>query len=139
MNGADSVEEPGGASTLRFHEGVKGAFEEVAGYSRAVRRGSRICVSGTTARETPLPPDTYGQALDCLGRVIEAVEGLGGSKGSIVRTRLYLAPGADWSQAAAAHRELLSDVSPANTLVFVAALVGSGLLIEVEADAEVLE
>ncbi len=139
MNGAGSLGEQGEPPTLRFREGAEGSYEELAGYSRAVRSGSRICVSGTTARETALAEDTYGQALDCFGRVIEAVEALGGTRGSIVRTRLYLAPGADWRQASAAHRTLLGDVMPANTLVFVSSLVGQRLLVEVEADAEVPE
>ncbi len=129
---------PGPPPARRFREGGDGSYEEAAGYSRAVRRGSSICVSGTTARGTPLPASTYDQTLDCLRRVISAVEALGGDRGSILRTRIYLAPGADWSEASAAHRELLGEVAPANTLLYVGALVGTGLLVEVEADAEVL-
>jgi enamine deaminase RidA (YjgF/YER057c/UK114 family) len=93
-------------------------------------------VSGTTARGEAVGSDTRGQALDCLQRVIASVERLGGRREEIVRTRMFLAPGADWEQAAQAHRELLGDIAPANTTLFVARLIGEGLLVEVEADAE---
>jgi enamine deaminase RidA (YjgF/YER057c/UK114 family) len=119
--------------TSRFAEG--GSFEEEAGYSRATRHGSLIAVSGTTCRPELAGLGTRVQAGDCLQRVVAAIERLGGSRAGIVRTRLFLAPAADWREACAAHREVLGDVAPANTTLFVHGLIGEGLLVEVEAEA----
>lgn len=117
----------------RFREG--GSQEEQAGYSRAARAGRVIAVSGTTCRPDVISQGTRAQALDCLRRVVEAVERLGGARPGIYRTRVYLAPAADWREASLAHREILGDVAPANTMLFVHALIGEGLLVEVEAEA----
>ena len=125
-------------SAWRFRDG--GGFEAEAGYSRAARRGRRIAVSGTTASgpggEAMHPGDTYRQARAALERALAALGALGGSPRDVLRTRLYLAPGADWRGAARAHAELLGEVAPANTTLFVAGLVGDGFLVEVEVDAE---
>lgn len=117
----------------RYQEG--GSFEEQAGYSRAVRHGPLIAVSGTTCRPELAHRGTADQAEDCLSRAIAAVERLGGSRDGIFRTRLYLAPGASWEEASAAHLRLLGAVAPANTTLFVHGLVGTGLLVEVEVEA----
>lgn len=117
----------------RLREG--GSNEEEAGYSRAVRRGRLIAVSGTTCSPDVLDLGTYAQTADCLQHVLAAVERLGGSRSGIFRTRLFLAPGADWRAASRAHRELLGTVAPANTTLFVHSLIGDGLLVEVEANA----
>ncbi|MFM7146094.1 MAG: Rid family hydrolase, partial [Actinomycetales bacterium] len=109
------------------------------GYSRGARVGDLIAISGTTA----LPVggisvgamDTYAQAHQCLHRAITAALKLGASRSSILRTRIYLVPLANPEQASQAHRDLLGDVSPANTLVVVAGLVGDDLLVEVELEA----
>lgn len=122
-----------GQSRQRFREG--GSFEEAAGYSRAVRVGQLIAVSGTTCRPEVAGQGTRAQALDCLQRIVAAVERLGGSRDGIYRTRLFLAPGADWQEAGSAHQEMLGDVAPANTTLFVYSLIGDALLVEAEADA----
>lgn len=122
-----------GQSRQRFREG--GSFEDEAGYSRAVRTGQLISVSGTTCRSEVIGLGTRAQALDCLQRIVAAVERLGGSRDGIYRTRLFLAPGADWREAGSAHRQVLGDVGPANTTLFVYSLIGDGLLVEAEADA----
>jgi enamine deaminase RidA (YjgF/YER057c/UK114 family) len=123
----------------RHHRDGSG-WEELAGYSRAVRRFGRIAVSGTTATgpdgRALHPGDTYGQARVALGRAITAVEALGGRLEDVVRTRLFLSPAADWEAAARAHAELLGQVAPANTMLHVAGLIGDGFLVEVEVDAE---
>lgn len=116
-----------------FREG--GSFEDQAGYSRAVRSGRLIAVSGTTCRPEFAARDTRAQTEDCLRRVIAAVERLGGGRTDIVRTRLFLTPDADWQTATSVHREMLGDVAPANTTLFVHALIGPDLLVEVEAEA----
>jgi enamine deaminase RidA (YjgF/YER057c/UK114 family) len=119
--------------TRRYTEG--GSFEDEAGYSRAVRHGQLIAVSGTTCRDEVIGHGTHAQAADCLRRIIAAVERLGGSRTDICRTRLFLAPEADWREASRAHRELLGDVAPANTTLVVHSLIGAGLLVEAEAEA----
>jgi enamine deaminase RidA (YjgF/YER057c/UK114 family) len=118
-------------------------WQEQAGYSRAVRRGQVITVSGTTATGpggTALcPDDTLGQARVCLQRVLAAVAALGGQPDDVVRTVVYLAPGASWEEAAQAHREALGQVAPASTMLYVARLIGDGFCVEVEAMAVVGE
>lgn len=123
---------------IRYRDG--GPWESIAGYSRGVRRGKRIAISGTTAHGTDgsalHPGDAYGQTRLALERVVQAVEELGGDRQDVIRTRLLLAPGADWREAARAHADVLGDVAPANTTLYVGGLIGDDLLVEVEADAE---
>jgi enamine deaminase RidA (YjgF/YER057c/UK114 family) len=122
----------------RYREGA--GFEEAAGYSRAARHGSRIAVSGTgdVAGDGTVdhPGDTYGQTRASLERALAAVERLGGHREDVIRTRLYLAPQAEWREAVRAHREMLGGVDPANTTFFVAGFVAEEMLVEVEVDAE---
>jgi enamine deaminase RidA (YjgF/YER057c/UK114 family) len=117
------------------------AWQEQAGYSRAVRRGTIVTVSGTTATGpdgTALHPgDTGAQARVCLARVEEALTALGAGLEDIIRTGVYLAPGASWEQAAQAHRDVLGAVRPANTMLYVDGLIGDGFLVEIEAMAVV--
>ena len=124
--------------TRRHRDG--GGWEEQAGYSRAVRRFGHIAVSGTTATAADgralHPGDTYGQALVALQRAIAAMQALGGRLDDVVRTRVFLAPGADWEGAARAHAEVMGSVAPANTMLYVAGLIGDGFLVEVELEAE---
>lgn len=114
-------------------------FEDDAGYARAARRGAHIFVSGTTADEDAgggAPAgDTGAQTRVALDRALAAVVALGGTPSDVVRTRLYLAPGADWRAAAAVHGARFGAIRPANTTLFVHALIGDGLLVEVELDA----
>ncbi len=118
-----------------------GGHEQAAGYARAARRGQLIVVSGTTANDGSggalHPGDTGAQTSAALRRALDAVEGLGGRIDDVVRTRLYLAPEADWSAAGSAHAELLGAVCPANTTLFVHRLIGEDFLVEVEVDAVV--
>lgn len=116
------------------------AWQDSAGYSRAVRSGTRIAVSGTTSSapdgSPSHPGDTYRQTLDAIRRGVQAVESLGGTVQNVVRTRVFLVPSASWQDAARAHLEVFDAVRPANTMLFVAALIGEGLLVEVEIEAE---
>ena len=120
------------------HHRDGGGWEAAAGYARAVRRGQRIEVSGTTVpgRGPEAEGETGRQTAEAIDRALAAVEALGGGADDVVRTRLFLAPGADWQQAAAAHADRLGAVAPANTTLFVAGLIG-GALVEVEVEAEV--
>ena len=123
----------------RYREGA--GFEDVAGYSRAVRHGSWIAVSGTgdVASDGTVahPGDSYGQTRTSLERALSAVERLGGSREDVIRTRIYLAPAADWREVVRAHRELLGGIDPANTTFFVGGFVAEEMLVEVEVDAVV--
>jgi len=119
--------------TRRFRDGR--GWEKKAGYSRAIRRGSRIHVSGTTAADDSA--DTYAQTVQALEQALAAVTELGGTKQDVVRTRIMLAPDADWEAAARAHVQLLGSVAPANTMVYVGGLIGDGYLVEVELEADV--
>ena len=124
--------------TERFTDGG----EAQAGYCRAVRRGNVVTVSGTTATGPDgaalHPGDTGAQARECLRRVERALAALGAGLDDVVRTVVYLAPGASWQQAADVHREVLGAVGPANTMLYVAGLIGDGFLVEIEAQAVVL-
>jgi enamine deaminase RidA (YjgF/YER057c/UK114 family) len=125
----------------RYFDG--GGHEQAAGYARAVRRGASIVVSGTTANDgrggTLHPGDTGEQTVAALRQALTAVAALGGRVDDVVRTRIFLAPGADWYAASAAHADVFGEVNPANTTLFVHALVGEGFLVEVEVDAIVME
>jgi enamine deaminase RidA (YjgF/YER057c/UK114 family) len=116
-------------------------YEEAAGYARAARRGNSIVVSGTTANDgrggALHAGDTGAQTAAALRQALAAVERLGGRIDDVVRTRMFLVPGADWRAAADAHAEVLGTVRPASTVVFVHALVGDDFLVEVEVDAVV--
>lgn len=116
-------------------------WENQAGYSRAVRKNNVVTVSGTTATGpdgTALHRgDTGAQARVCLERIGRALDALDASLADVVRTVVYLAPGASWQDAAQAHREALGAVRPANTMLYVAGLIGDGFLVEIEATAVV--
>jgi enamine deaminase RidA (YjgF/YER057c/UK114 family) len=111
-----------------------GGFEEAAAYSRAVRIGPHVAVSGTAARGGG---DAYTQTTEALGRALAAAAELGAGIGDVLRTRLLLAQGCDWEGAVRAHREAFEGVNPANTTYFVAGFIPEGVLVEVELDAVV--
>ena len=125
--------------TRRFTDGS--GWQDQAGYSRAVRRGNVIVVSGTTATgpdgSALHTGDTGAQARLCLRRIEAALTALGASLDDVVQTVVYLAPGASWEQAASAHLEVLGGVRPASTMLYVAGLIGDGFLVEIQAQAVV--
>jgi enamine deaminase RidA (YjgF/YER057c/UK114 family) len=117
-----------------------GGFGETAAYSRAVRFGPHIAVSGTA----PLadgrvlhPGDSYRQTQAAIQRALQAAAELGARPEDVVRTRLLLAPDCDWRDAARAHAEAFAGVDPANTTYYVGGLIPEGALVEVELDAAV--
>ena len=116
-----------------------GGFEDTAGYSRAVRVGDHIIVSGTAATGDDGAAldagDTYAQTRVAFERALDAVAALGGVPADVTRTRMYLSPEADWRRAADVHGELFSEVRPANTTLYVAGFIPPGVLVEVEVDA----
>lgn len=121
----------------RQRVGSGSVWEGIGGYSRAVRVGDRIMVSGTTAThgagELVCPGDVAGQTVYILDKIAAAVGALGGSMSDVVRTRIYLRDVAQWEAAARVHGSYFADVRPANTLVQ-AALVGD-YEVEIEAEA----
>ena len=110
-------------------------FEPVYGYSRAVRVGNQVHVSGTTAQPPHLDGDTYEQTLGALGIIRAALEKAGACIEDVVRTLVYVTDIADASFVARAHRETFEHVMPASTLVQVAALLQPNMRVEVEAYA----
>ena len=117
------------------------AYESLVGFARAVRRGSRIVVSGTA----PLGPDgetvvgdAYDQAKRCYEIILEAIEALGGDLEDVVRTRIFATDAADWESIGRAHGEFFRDVYPAATLVVVKGLLDPRWKVEIEAEAELL-
>lgn len=106
-------------------------FESTVGYSRAVRIGPHVAVSGTTA-----PGDDIGfQTREVLRRIEVALTEAGAALGEVIRTRIYVTDIARWREIAAVHAEVFGQIRPASTMVEVAALIEPGLLVEIEADA----
>lgn len=113
-------------------------WEELAGYSRAIRIGDRILVSGTTATgpagEVVGAGDPAAQTRFILDKIEQALHQLGARIEDIVRTRVYVRNAADWEPVARVHGERFGVIRPANTLVE-ARLVGDEYLVEIEAEA----
>jgi enamine deaminase RidA (YjgF/YER057c/UK114 family) len=115
-------------------------WEQVVGYSRAVRTGNLIEVSGTTATEhngRSLKNDMYGQAFHALRKIEEALRQAGVTMNDVVRTRLYVTDISRWQEAARAHHAFFKDVMPATSMVEVPKLIHPDMLIEIEARAVV--
>jgi enamine deaminase RidA (YjgF/YER057c/UK114 family) len=116
------------------------AFEDVVGYSRAVRVGEHVWVSGTTAADPDGGPpvggdDAYAQTAEALRRVVAALAEVGATPADVVRTRMFVTDIERWPEVARAHVEVFGSVRPAATMVEVSRLIAPGLLVEVEADA----
>lgn len=114
-------------------------WEEMAGYSRAVRKDDRIWVSGTTAahRDRVIGgADPSAQAHFVIDKIDGAIQSLGGRIEDVVRTRIFLRNIKDWEPVARVHGERFHDIQPANTLVQ-ASLIGDEYLVEMEAEASV--
>lgn len=116
-------------------------WEPRVGYSRAVRVGDRISVSGTTATDDAgavvAVGDPYGQAKRAMENAVSAVEAAGGEVEDVVRTRMYVVDIDDWEAIGRAHADVFGAVRPATTMVEVSRLIEPELLVEVEAEAVV--
>jgi enamine deaminase RidA (YjgF/YER057c/UK114 family) len=127
-------------SASRTHSRSGSPFEQATNYSRAVRVGDTIAVSGTAATDangSAFHPGTYEQTLEAFTRAIAAVSELGGDVADVTRTRIFLTVDAEWRDAVRAHAELFAGVDPANTTLYVAAFIPEGVVVEVELDAVV--
>jgi hypothetical protein len=113
-------------------------YEPVIGFSRAVRAGARVLVSGTgpVMPDGGCPESTAEQASRCWEIVLAALAEAGASASDVVRTRTLLTPAADAEGAMAAHGEVFGDVRPASTMVVVHALLDPRWTVEVEAEAQ---
>jgi len=130
---------PGLADRWRIDSGS--VWEPLAGYARALRIGERILVSGTTAThgsgQRVGGEDAAAQATYILDKIAASLVSLGSKLQHVVRTRVYLSHVEDWQAVSAVHGRYFGDIRPVNTLLQVAALVGSGYRVEIEAEAVV--
>ena len=120
---------------INFSSG--GKWEPLIGYSRAVRVGRHVFVSGCTAADADgtVSGDAYAQTTKTLETVRLALEGVGASLADVVRTRMFLTNINDWEAVGRAHGEVFGQILPAATMVEVSRLIAFEMLLEIEVDA----
>ena len=122
----------------KYSSGAK--WEKIVGYSRAVKVGNRIYVTGTTATDSEGEivgiGNAYLQTVQAIQNIEKALHALGATLEHIVRTRIYVTDISKWEEFGRAHGEFFSEVMPATSMIEVAKLIDERMLVEIEADAE---
>ena len=115
-------------------------WEDIVGYSRAVRVGTRIYITGTTALDEQGEivglDNGYEQAKQCIRNIERALKQAGATLANVVRTRMFVTDISRWREYGKAHREFFNDIRPCATMVEVRALIDPQMLIEIEVEAE---
>jgi enamine deaminase RidA (YjgF/YER057c/UK114 family) len=125
---------------MRRNVASNSPYEPVIAFSRAVRAGNHVFVSGTAAWGDDgrlVSGGVYEQAKQCIANIGAALEKAGTSLNDVVRTRTYMVDINHWEDVARAHREAFAAILPASTLVEVSRLASADMLVEIEADAVV--
>ncbi len=122
----------------KYSSGAK--WESVVGYSRAVKVGSRIYVTGTTATDENSNivgiGDAYAQTVQAIKNIEKALQALGANLENVVRTRMFVTDISRWEEYGRAHGEFFARILPATTMVEVSKLIDENMLIEIEVNAE---
>ncbi len=123
-------------SRLNISSGAK--WEDLVGYSRAVRIGNTIEVSGTVAIKEGQAVgigDPYAQTVRILEIIKESIENAGGSLEDVIRTRIYVLDANDWEKVGRAHSEFFGKIKPATSMIEISGLISDDYLVEIEASA----